>query len=137
MGLAGQGQEGHLVKGVGKLGVFLDLPEHHVGHLGDAGDKELDVPLLLVLGIFPVVFHDAVVGSVGQQLLNPGLGLAGELCDLSGGLGLAKAHLQHDLRDLVAGTCAVKDDVLGVVFSQTLEAELIGEAVGDHFAKVK
>ena len=65
------------------------------------------------------------------------LGLAGELCDLRGGLGLAKAHLQHDLRDLVAGTCAVKDDVLGVVFGQALEAELIGEAVGDHFAKVK
>ena len=66
MGLALQGQEGHLVKGVRQLGVLLHLPEHHVGHLGDAGDEKLDVPLLFMLRIFPVVLHNAVVGGVGE-----------------------------------------------------------------------
>ena len=130
-------QEGHFVECIRELGVFLDLPEHHVRHLGDAGDEELDIPLLLVLRILPVVLHDAVHGGVGEQLLDPRLGLAGELCDLRGGLGLAQAHFQHDRRDLIVGTGAVENGVLRVVLGQTLETELVGEAVGDHFAKIK
>ena len=137
VGLALQGQEGHLVEGVGQLGILLDLPEDHVGHLGDAGDEELHIPLLLVLGILPVVFDDALFGRVGQKLDDAVFRLSGELGDLCGGLGLAKAHLEHDLRDLVAGACAVQNDVLGVGLGQSFEAELVGDAVGDHFAQVK
>ena len=137
MGLALQRQEGHLVEGVGQLGILLDLPEDHVGHLGDAGNEELHIPLLLVLRVLPVVLDNALFGRVGEQLDDALLGLAGELGDLRGGLGLAQAHLEHDLRDLVAGACAVQNDILGVGFGQSFQAELVGDAVGDHFAQVK
>ena len=116
MGLAFQGQEGHLVKSVRQLGILLDLPEDHVGHLGNAGDKELDVPLFLVLGILPVILHDAVLGRVCEQLLAALLALAGEFCDLLDGLGLAQTHFQHDFRDLVVGAGPVQDDVLRISF---------------------
>ena len=137
MGLALQRQEGHLVEGVGKLGILLDLPEDHVGHLGDAGDEELDIPLLLVLGVLPVVLDDALLGRVGQKLDDALLGLAGELGDLRGGLGLAQAHLQHDFGNLITGAGAVQNDVFGIVLCQPFEAEFVRQAVGDHFAKVK
>ena len=137
MGLAHQRQEGHLVKGFCQFRILLHLPEDHVGHLGDAGDEELDVPLLLVLGIFPVILHNAMLGGVGEQLFDALLALAGELCDLCGGLGLAQAHFQHDFGDLVAGACPVQNDVLRVVFGQSLDAEFVGDTVGDHFAKIK
>ncbi len=137
MGLAFEGQEGHFIEALSQLGIFLDLPSDHVGHLGDAGNKELDIPLLLMPGILPMILDDTVHGGVGEQFLDLLLALARELCDLSGRLGLAQTHFQHDLRDLVAGTCAVKDDVLGVRLGQALDAELVRQAVGDHFAKVK
>ena len=132
-----QRKEGHLVKGIGKLRIFLHLPEDHIGHLGNAGNEELNVPLLFVLGVLPMILYNAVVGGVGEQLLDALLALAGELCDFRGGLGLAQTHFQHDLCDLIAGTCAVQDDVLGVRLGQALDAELVRQAVGDHFAKVK
>ncbi len=137
VGLALQREEGHLVKGVRQLGIFLHLPENHIGHLRNAGDKELDVPLLFMRGVFPVILHDAVLGGVGEQLGNPLLGLAGELCDLCRGLRLAQAHLQHDLRDLIAGARAVENDVFGVILRQFLDAKLVGKAVGDHFSEFK
>ena len=137
MGFALQGKEGHLVEAVGQLGILLHLPGDHVGHLGDAGDEELDVPLLLVLGVLPVVLDDAVIGGVGQQLHNALLGFAGQLRDLRGGLGLAQLHLEHDLRDLVVGAGAVEDDVLGVGLRQFLNAKFVGDSVSDHFAQVK
>ena len=130
-------QEGHLVEGVGQLGVLLDLPADHVGHFRDAGDEKLDIPLFLVLLVLPVVLDDAVLGGVGQELHDLLLGLAGELRDLRSGFGLAKAHLEHDFGDLVAGAGTVQDRVFRVVLRDLLQTELLGDAVGDHFAEVK
>ena len=135
MGLAFERKEGHLVEAVSQLGIFLDLPEDHVGHLGDAGNEQLDVPLLLVLGILPVVLHDAVHGTVGQELFDALFGLAGEFGDLCSGLGLAQAHLQHDFRNLIIGTCAVEDDVFRILLGQLFNAEFVGKTVCNHFAK--
>ena len=137
VGLPFQRQEGHLVKAVGQFGVLLDLLQHHVGHLGNAGNKELDIPLLLMLGILPVVLHDAVVGGVGEQLDDAVLGLAGELGDLRGGLGLAEAHFQHDLGNLIVAAGAVQNDVFRILLRQLFEAEFIRQPVSDHFAEIK
>ena len=137
MGLAFERQEGHFVEAIRQLGVFLHLLEYHVGHLSNTGNEELDVPLFLVLGILPVVLHDAVIGGVRQQFNDAVLTLAGDLCNFSSGLGLAQAHFQHDLCDLIAGTCAIQNDVFRVFLCQSLDAELVRETVGDHFAEVK
>ena len=137
MCLAFERKEGHLVEAVSQLGIFLDLPENHVGHFGDAGNEQLDVPLFFMLGIFIVVLNDTVVCGVCEQFDDALLGFAGELGDLRGGFGFAKFHFEHNFGDLVAGACAVKDDVLRVVLGQALEAELIRETVRDHFAEIK
>ena len=125
VGLALQREEGHLVEALGELGVLFNLIQNHVRHLGDAGNEQLDIPLLLMLGIFPVVLHDAVHGGVGEQFHNTLFGLAGEFRDFSRGLRLAQAHLQHDFRDFVIGTCAVENDVFRVFLRQPLNAELV------------
>ena len=135
MGLALQREEGHFVEALGELGVLFNLIQDHVRHLGDAGNEQLDVPLLLVLGILPVVLHDAVHGTVGQELFDALFGLAGELGDLCSGLGLAQAHLQHDFRNLIIGTCAVEDDVFRILLGQLFNAEFVGKTVCNHFAK--
>jgi len=137
MGLAFERKEGHLVKAVGQLGIFFDLPEDHVGHFGNAGNKQLDVPLLFVVGVFIVVLDNAVVGGVGEQFNDALFGFAGELGDLRGGLGFAKFHFQHDFSDLVAGACTVKDNVLRIGLGQLFDAKLIRETVRDHFAEIK
>ena len=137
MGLALQREEGHLVEALGELGVLFNLIQDHVRHLGDAGDEQLDIPLLLVLGIFPVILHDAVHGGVGEQLHNTLFGLAGEFRDFSRGLRLAQAHLQHDFRDFVIGTCAVENDVFRVFLRQPLNAELVRKAVGNHLTEIE
>ena len=89
MGLAFQREEGHLVEAVGQLGILLDLREHHVGHLGDAGNEQLDVPLLLMLRVLPVVLHDAGHGAVHQELLEMFFRFSGQFRDLRDRLGLA------------------------------------------------
>ena len=137
MGLSLQREEGHLVKAVGQLRILLHLLQDHVRHLGNAGYEKLDVPLLLMLRILPVVLHDAVHGGVRQQLLNASFRLAGELGDLRGGFGLAKAHLQHNLRNLIVGTCAVENNIFRVALRETLDAEFVGKAVRDHFSQIK
>ena len=130
-----QGEEGHLVETLSEFRVLFNLIQDHVRHLGDAGNEQLDVPLLLVLGILPVVLHDAVHGTVGQELFDALFGLAGELGDLCSGLGLAQAHLQHDFRNLIIGTCAVEDDVFRILLGQLFNAEFVGKTVCNHFAK--
>ena len=90
-----------------------------------------------MLGIFIVVLDDAVLSGIGEQLDNALFGFAGKLGDLRGGLGLAKAHFEHDLRDLVVGAGAIKNDILRVGLRQPFEAELVGKAVRDHFAEIK
>ena len=137
VGLAFERQESHFVKGVCQLRILFYLPEHHIRHLGNAGDKQLDVPLLLVLGIFVVVLDDAVHGAVGEQLVDALLRLAGELGDLRGGFGFAKSHLEHDFCDLVVGAGTIENNVLRIGFGQTLESKLVGKAVRDHFAEIK
>ena len=137
MGLAFEGQKGHLVESIRQFGILFDLPEDHVRHLGDAGNEKLDVPLLLVLLVFPVVLDDAVHGGVGQQFDDALFGFAGELGDLCGGFGLAQAHFEHDFGDLVIGAGTVQDRVFRIVLRQTLEAEFVGDAVRDHFAEIK
>ena len=132
-----QREEGHLIEALGEFGIFFNLIQNHVCHLGNAGDKQLHIPLLLVPGILPVIFHDAMIGGIGQKLHDARFRLAGELRDLRGSLRLTKAHLQHDFRDLVIGTCAVENDIFRVFFGQPLNAELVGKAVGNHFTEIK
>ena len=90
-----------------------------------------------MLGIFPVVLHDAVHGGVGEQLYNTLFGFAGEFRDFGRGLRLAQAHLQHDFRDFVIGTCAVENDVFRVFLRQPLNAELVRKAVGNHLTEIE
>ena len=137
MRLSFKRKEGHLVKAVGQLGVLFDLPENHVRHLGNAGNEQLDVPLLFVIGVLIVVFDNAVIGRIGQQFDDAFFGFAGELCNFRRGFGFAKLHFQHDFSNFIAGACAVKNNVLRVVFRQTFDAELIRETVRDHFAEIE
>ena len=137
MSFAFQWEKRHLVKAGSKFRILLDLFENHVRHFCDARNKELNIPLFLVLRILPVIFHNTVVGCVCQELRNALFRLAGELCDFCGGLGLAQAHLQHDFGNLITGAGAVQNDVFGIVLCQPFEAEFVRQAVGDHFAKVK
>ena len=135
--LAGERKEGHLVKAVGELGIFFNLPENHVCHFGNAGDKQLDIPLLFMIGVLIVILDNAVIGGISQKFNNSVFRLAGKLCDLSGGLGLAQTHFEHDLRNLIAGTGSIKNDVLRVCFGQPFDTEFIRETVRDHFAEIK
>ena len=137
MCLAFERKEGHLVEAVSQLGIFFNLPENHVCHLGNAGDKQLDIPLLFMIGVLIVILDNAVIGGISQKFNNSVFRLAGKLCDLSGGLGLAQTHFEHDLRNLIAGTGSVKNDVFRVCFGQSFNAEFIRETVRDHFAEIK
>ena len=137
MGLAREGQEGHVVEHLAQLRILLHLPGHHVRHLGDAGDEHLHVVLLLVLGVLPVVLHGAAHAGLLEQLFHVLGVLAGDLRDLGEGLGLTLAHLEHDLSRLVGGHRAVQNDVLRVVLGDLLDAEFLRNSVGDHFTELK
>ena len=50
VGLAFQRKERHLIKAFRQFRIFLDLPQDHVGHLSDAGNEQLHVPLFSCWG---------------------------------------------------------------------------------------
>ena len=137
MGLACQRQVGHLIKAVGKFRILLDLLQHHVGHLCDAGHKELDVVLFFVLRVLPVILHRTGLGGLFQKLLHMFGVLAGDFGDDIQGLGLAQAHLEHDLRLLITLQGAVQKDIFRILLRQSFDAEFIRQTVSDHFAEIK
>ena len=87
--------------------------------------------------ILPVIFNDAVFGCVGEKLRDALLALAGEVCNLRGGFGLAKPHLQHDLRNLVIGACTIQNNVFRITLCQLFDAEFVRKPVRNHFAQFK
>ena len=137
VGLACEGQEGHLVEHLAELGVLLKLPVNHVGHLGDAGDEELDIVALLMLGILACILDSTGDGSLLEQLLNMLGVFAAELCNLLQILGLTDTHLEHDLCLLIAFKGAVQNDVFRVGLCESLNTELVGDSVGNHFSEIK
>ena len=137
VGLAFQRKECHLIKAGSQLRVLLNLVEHHVGHLSNTGNEKLNIPLFFLFGILPMVLYDAVHCSIGQQFLDLRFGLAGKLCNFRCGLGFAEPHLQHDFRDLIAGACAIKDDIFRIIFRDLLDSKLLRNTVGNHLSKIE
>ena len=137
MRFALEGKKCHFVKTVCKLRILFNLPEDHVGHFRNPGNKHLYVPLLLVLRVFPVVFHNALLCRIGKQFHNTVFRFTGNLSDFSRRLGLSKSHLEHDLCDFITGACTVENDILRVILCQFFDAEFVRNPVRNHFAEIK
>ena len=118
MSLACQRQISHLVELLAQLRILVNLPAHHVRHFSDAGNKELYIILLFMLGILAMVFHRTGTCGLLQQFLNM-LGIfAGYFCDFFQSLGLSKAHFQHDFGLFVTFQGTIQKYVFRILFGK-------------------
>ena len=128
-----QGQAGHTLEEVTHLGVLLQDGVIHVGELGAAGYEHGQHPLLGTGGILPVVLDDAAEGHLVQEAEKFFLLHTRELYQFRQGLGLAHLHFHCHFRHFVRQQQG-KAPILGVILGELLEAQLYGDAVGDHLA---
>ena len=90
-----------------------------------------------MLGVLPVVLDGAALAGLFKQLLDVLGILSGDAGDLRKRLGLALAHLEHDLRGLIRRNRAVQNDVRRIGLGQLLDTELLRKTVGDPFYEIK
>ena len=128
-----QRQKRHALEKLRDLRMLLDLLQVHVHQLGRAGHEDRQRPLLVVIGVLPVVLEQADHGHLVKQLLH----VDGVLADLLADLGRrgrdAHLHRECKLRHLV-GDDAGQAVILGRSLVELGHAELDVHTVGDLFA---
>ena len=129
-----QRQKRHALEKLRDLRMLLDLLQVHVHQLRRAGHEDRQRPLLVVVGVLPVVLEQADHGHLVKQLLH----IDGILADLLADLGRrgrdAHLHRERELRHLV-GDDAGQAVVLGRGLVELGHAELDVHTVGDLLAK--
>ena len=128
-----QRQERHALEKLRDLRMLLDLLQVHVHQLCRAGHEDRQRPLLVVIGVLPVVLEQADHGHLVKQLLH----VDGILADLLADLGRCgrdtDLHRERKLRHLV-GDDAGQAIILGRSLVELGHAELDVHTVGDLFA---
>ena len=129
-----QRQESHALKKLCDLRMLLDLLEIHVHQLCSAGHEDRQRPLLVVVGVLPVVLEQADHGHLVKQLLHVDGVFADLLADLSRRSRHAHLHCECNLCHLV-GDDAGQAIILGRSLVELGHAELDIHTVGDLLAK--
>ena len=131
-----QRQKRHALEKPRDLRVLLHLLEVHVHQLGRTGHKDRQHPLLVVVGVLPVVLEQANHGHLVKQLLHIDRVLAELLADLSRRGRDTHVHRERELRHLV-GDDAGQAIILGRILVELRHAELDVHAVRDLFAQLQ
>ena len=126
-----QRQLAHLIEEFRCLGVLLHdlLVEHEVFRVAD--DKDRQHILLVVVGVVPVILHDADVAHLFEQGSNLLLVPLHLFCQRLRRRGLAHAHLQQHPRHVVREDL-VQHPVFRALFIHLHQTELRVHAVGEH-----
>ena len=131
-----QGQPGHIVEEHAKLRVLLHQIRVHVGEFAAARHEHGHKILLLMGGVFPVVLQNTGPGHALELGFKLFFGNAGALCHLRQGSGDADAaEFQGDLGLLVRDHQGQRP-VFRVGAFDLLQPQLLGNAVGNHFAQL-
>ena len=131
-----QRQKRHALEKLRDLRVRLHLLEVHVHQLGRARHEDRQRPLLVMVGVLPVVLEQADHGHLVKQLLH----VDGILADLFADFGRCgrdtDLHRECKFRHLV-GDDAGQAVILGRILVELGHAELHVHAVRDLFAQLQ
>ena len=128
-----QRQKRHALEKLRDLRVLLHLLEVHVHQLRRAGHEDRQHPLLVVIGVLPVVLKQADHGHLVKELLDVDRILARLFAHLRRGGRDTYLHRERKLRHLV-GDDAGQAIILGRSLVELGHAELDVHTVGDLFA---
>ena len=127
-----QRQKRHALEKLRDLRMLLHLLQVHVHQLCRAGHEDRQRPLLVMVGVLPVVLEQADHGHLVKQLLHVDGILAELLADLGRCGRHAHLHRERKLRHLV-GNDAGQAIILGRSLVELGHAELDVHTVGDLF----
>ena len=128
-----QRQKRHALEKLSDLRMPLDLLQVHVHQLRRTGHEDRQRPLLVMVGVLPVVLEQADHGHLVKQLLHVDGILAYLLADLGRCGRDTDLHRERKLRHLV-GDDAGQAIILGRSLVELGHAELDVHTVGDLFA---
>ena len=129
-----QRQERHALEKLCDLRVRLHLLEVHVHQLRRTGHEDRQRPLLVMVGVLPVVLEQADHGHLVKQLLDVDRILARLFAHLRRGGRDTDLHRERKLRHLV-GDDAGQAVILGRILVELRHAELDVHTVCDLLAK--
>ena len=131
-----QRQKRHALEKLRDLRVRLHLLEIHVHQLGRTGHEDRQRPLLVMVGVLPVVLEQADHGHLVKELLDVDRVLARLFAHLRRCGRDTHVHRERELRHLV-GDDAGQAVILGRILVELGHAELHVHAVRDLFAQLQ
>ena len=131
-----QRQKRHALEKPRDLRVLFHLLKVHVHQLGRAGHEDRQRPLLVVVGVLPVVLEQADHGHLVKELLDVDRVLARLFAHLRRCGRDTHVHRERELRHLV-GDDAGQAVILGRILVELRHAELDIHAVRDLFAQLQ
>ena len=131
-----QRQKRHALEKLCDLRMLLDLLQVHVHQLRRTGHEDRQRPLLMMVGVLPVVLEQADHGHLVKQLLDVDRILSRLFAHLRRGGRHAHLHRERKLRHLV-GDDAGQAIILGRILVELRHAELDVHTVRDLFAQLQ
>ena len=131
-----QRQKRHALEKLPDLRVLLHLLEVHVHQLRRTGHEDRQRPLLVMVGVLPVVLEQADHGHLVKQLLDVDRILSRLFAHLGRCGRHAHLHRERELRHLV-GDDAGQAIILGRILVELRHAELDVHTVRDLFAQLQ